>query len=131
MSIGESASEIGKVRGLGPAREGGEHWLSERLTSVALLLLGAWFVASLLFLPNFEQRTLVEWLRNPSGAVPMTLFVITSFWHAVDGLKQVVDDYVTGEANRWFVNTMILFVAVAGASLSLFALATIAFGGAA
>lgn len=131
MSIGESATEIGKVRGLGSAREGGDHWLSERLTSVALLLLGAWFVASLLFLPNFEQRTLVEWLRSPSGAVPMTLFVIVSFWHSVDGLKQVVDDYVDGEANRWFVNTMILFVAVAGASLSLFALGKVAFGGAA
>ena len=131
MSIGESATDIGKVRGLGSAREGGEHWLSERLTSVALLLLGAWFVASLLFLPDFEQRTLVEWLRSPSGAVPMTLFVIVSFWHSVDGLKQVVDDYVDGEANRWFVNTMILFVAVAGASLSLFALGKVAFGGAA
>lgn len=131
MSIGESATPLGKVRGLGSAREGGEHWLSERLTSVALLLLGAWFVASLLFLPNFEQRTLVEWLRSPGGAVPMALFVIVGFWHSVDGLKQVVDDYIDGEASRWFVNTMILFVAVAGVSLSLFALGRIAFGGAA
>ena len=131
MSLGDSASEIGKVRGLGSARAGGVDWLAERLSSVALLLLGAWFVASLLFLPKLDQPTLVEWLHGASGAVPMALFVIVAFWHAVDGLKVVVDDYVEGEVNRWFLNTIILFLAVAGASLCLFALGRIAFGAAA
>jgi succinate dehydrogenase / fumarate reductase membrane anchor subunit len=131
MSLGDSATEIGKVKGLGSAREGGVDWLAERLSSVALLLLGAWLVASLLMLPKLDQRTLFEWLRAPSGAIPMALFVIVSFWHAVDGLKVVVDDYVSGEVNRWVLNTLILFLAVAGASMSLFALARIAFGAAA
>ena len=131
MSLGKSASEVGKVRGLGSARAGGVEWLSERLSSVALLLLGAWFVASLLFLPKLDQRTLAEWLHGPSGAVPMALFVVVSFLHSVHGLKQVVDDYVEGEVNRWFLNTLILFLAVAGASLCLFALGRIAFGAAA
>ena len=130
MSVGESASPIGKVRGLGSAREGGEHWLSERVSSVALLLLGAWFVASLLFLPSLDQRSLAEWLRNPSGAVPMALLVITAFYHGLDGMKVIVDDYVDGEGNRWAVNTFFLFLAVGGASLALFALARIAFGAA-
>ena len=58
----------------------------------------------------------------------MTLFVITSFWHGLDGLKVVVDDYVEGEVNRWFLNTLFLFLAVAGASMALFAIARIAFG---
>ena len=131
MSIGESATPLGKVRGLGSAREGGEHWLSERVTSVALLLLGAWLLASLLFLPSFDQRTLVEWLRAPSGAIPMALLVIVSFWHGLDGMKVIVDDYVDGEVNRWAINTFLLFLAVAGASLALFALGRIAFGAAA
>ncbi|MGN6155619.1 MAG: succinate dehydrogenase, hydrophobic membrane anchor protein [Sphingomicrobium sp.] len=131
MSLGDSASEVGKVRGIGSARSGGVDWLAERLSSVALLLLGTWFVASLLFLPKLDQRTLIEWLRGAGGAVPMALFVVVAFWHAVDGLKQVVDDYVSGEVGRWFVNTIILFFAVAGASLCLFALGKIAFGAAA
>lgn len=129
MSVGDSATPVGKVRGLGPAREGGEHWLSERVSSVALLLLSAWLLASLLFLPSLDQRTLVEWLRGPSGAVPMALFVITAFWHGLDGMKVIVDDYVDDEGNRWAVNTLFLFMAVGGASLALFALARIAFGG--
>lgn len=131
MSLGKSASEVGKVRGLGSAREGGAEWLSERLTSVALLLLCTWLVASLLFLPKLDQRTLAEWLQGASGAVPMALFVIVGFWHAVAGLKVVVDDYVEGEVNRWFLNTIILFLAVAGAALCLFSLGRIAFGAAA
>ena len=131
MSLGKSASEVGKVRGLGSARSGGVDWLAERLSSVALLLLGAWFLASLLFLPALDQRTVAEWLHGASGAVPMALFVVVGFWHAVDGLKVVVDDYVEGEAGRWFLNTIILFLAVAGASLCLFALGRIAFGAAA
>jgi len=131
MSLGDSATPLGKVKGLGSAREGGEHWLTERVTSVALLLLGTWLLASLLFLPKLDQRTLFEWLRSPSGAVPMALFVVTAFRHGVDGLKVAVDDYVENEASRWALNTFFLFLAFAGASLSLFALGRIAFGAAA
>jgi succinate dehydrogenase / fumarate reductase membrane anchor subunit len=128
MSLGDSASEIGKVRGLGSAREGGDDWLAERVTSVALLLLGSWFLASLLFLPALDQRTVVEWLHGPSGAIPMALLVIVAFWHGVDGLKQVTLDYVDSDVSRWVIDTIFFFLAVAGASMALFALARIAFG---
>ena len=131
MILGESATPLGKVERLGSAREGGEHWLAERVTSAALLLLGVWLIASLLFLTSLDQRTLAEWLSLPSGAVPMTLFVVISFVHALDGMKVVVDDYVHDEGNRFAVNTLLLFLAVGGASLALFALGRIAFGGAA
>lgn len=131
MSVGESATPLGKVRGLGSAREGGEHWLAERVTSAALLLLGAWLIASLLFLPSLDRGTVAEWLAAPSGAVPMALFVITSFIHALDGMKVIVDDYIHDEGNRFAVNTLLLFLAVGAASLALFALGRIAFGGAA
>lgn len=131
MSLGDSATPLGKVRGLGSAREGAAAWLSERVSSVALILLGAWFLASLLLLPSLDQRTLAEWLRSPAGAVPMAIFVVVGFWHALGGLKVVVDDYVEGEVNRWVLNTVFLFLAVAGASLALFALGKLAFGAAA
>ena len=57
MSLGDSATPLGKVRGLGSAHEGGEHWLTERVTSIALLLLGTWLIASLLLLPKLDQQT--------------------------------------------------------------------------
>ena len=131
MSVGESATPLGRVRGLGSAHEGGEHWLSERITSIALLLLGSWLIASLLFLPDLDHGTVVEWLRLPSVAVPMALFVIIGFVHGYEGMKVVVDDYVHEEGNRFALNTLLLFLAVGGAALALFALGRIAFGAAA
>jgi succinate dehydrogenase / fumarate reductase membrane anchor subunit len=128
MSLGESATPLGKVRGLGSAHHGGDHWLTERVTSIALLFLGTWLLASLLFLPKLDQRTLIEWLHAPSGAIPMALFVIIGFRHALDGMKVIVDDYVHEEGERFGLNTLLLFLAVGGGAIALFALGRIAFG---
>lgn len=128
MSLGDSASPLGKVRGTGSAHAGGHHWLSERVTSIALLVLGTWLLASLLFLPSLDRRTLIEWLRAPSGAVPMVLFALIAFRHALEGMKVVVDDYVHDEGNRFAVNLLLLFAAVAGGATALWALFTIIFG---
>ena len=128
MSIGESASPLGKVRGLGSAREGGEHWITERVTSIALHLLGVWFVASLLVLPALDRQTIIEWLRAPTGAVPMALLIVVAFRHALDGLKVIVDDYVHEEGSRFGWTTLFLFLAVGGGALALYALGEIVFG---
>jgi succinate dehydrogenase / fumarate reductase membrane anchor subunit len=128
MSLGDSATPLGRVRGLGSAHHGGEHWLTERVTSIALLFLGTWFIASLLLLPKLDQRTLIEWLHAPSGAIPMALLIIVGFRHALDGVKVVVDDYVHEEGSRFAWNTLLLFLAVGGGAIALFALARIAFG---
>ena len=130
MSIGESSTPLGKVRGLGSAREGGEHWLTERVTSIALLLLGTWFIASLLLLPKLDQTTLLEWLHAPSGAIPMALLIIVGFKHALDGMKVFIDDYVHEPGSNFVINTLLLFAAIGGASIALYALAALAFGGA-
>jgi succinate dehydrogenase / fumarate reductase, membrane anchor subunit len=131
VSLGDSSTQLGRVRGLGSAQHGGEHWLAERVTSVALLLLGTWLIASLLFLPALDHGTIREWLRTPLGAVPMALFIVTAFAHGVDGLKVAVDDYVHEAGNNFALNTLLFFLAVGGGALSLFALGKIAFGAAA
>ena len=128
MSIGDSATPLGQVRGSGSAQHGGEHWMRERLTSAASLLLGLWLIISLLLLPSFDRPTLIEWLRQPSGAVPMALLIIVFFDHAADGLKTVVDDYVHDEGNRPLFHGVLTFAAVGTGALALFSLAKIAFG---
>jgi succinate dehydrogenase / fumarate reductase, membrane anchor subunit len=131
VSLGDSSTQLGRVRGLGSAQEGGEHWIAERVSSVALLFLGTWLIASLLFLPALDHGTIREWLRTPLGAVPMALFIVTAFAHGVDGLKVAVDDYVHDAGNNFALNTLLFFLAVGGGALSLFALGKIAFGAAA
>jgi succinate dehydrogenase / fumarate reductase, membrane anchor subunit len=130
MSAGKSATPLGKVRGLGSARHGGEHWVEERFISVALVLLSLWLIFSLVMLPALDRDSVVEWLRAPAGAVPMALFVITAFKHGLDGVKVLIDDYVHDEGNRVGSYMIVKMLALAGAALSLFALAKIAFGAA-
>jgi succinate dehydrogenase / fumarate reductase membrane anchor subunit len=128
MSLGDSSTPLGTARGLGSAREGGEQWLTERVTSIALLLLGSWLVASLLLLPKLDQRTLIEWLHAPSAAIPMALLIVVGFKHALDGMKVFIDDYVHEPGNNFVANTLLLFFAVGGGAIALYALARIAFG---
>ena len=128
MSQGKSATPLGQVRGLGAARSGAGHWLDERVTSIALVLLSIWFVASMVWLPSLDQKTLVEWLHGASGAVPMALFVIVSFVHAVEGTKSWIDDYVHDDGNRVAAHIVLTFAAIGAAAFALFALAKIAFG---
>jgi succinate dehydrogenase / fumarate reductase membrane anchor subunit len=71
---------------------------------------------------------LIEWLHAPSGAIPMALLIVIGCRHALDGMKVVVDDYVHEPGNNFVLNTILLFLAVGGAALALFALARIAFG---
>ncbi len=130
MSTGKSVSPLGQVRGLGAAGNVGGHWIEERFTSVVLVLLSLWLLFSLMMLPAHDRAILVEWLRAPAGAVPMALFVVAAFKHGLDGTKVVVDDYVHAEGNRVATHFVLTMLAIAGAALSLFALAKIAFGAA-
>ena len=128
MSQGESATPLGKVRGLGSAREGGHHWLEERFTSIALLLLSFWLLFSLFLLPDLSLVIIKEWLGSAWGAIPMALLVITAFKHGLDGLKVAVDDYVHDEGTRIGLHYFLAMAAIGGASVALFALARIVFG---
>ncbi|HYE27066.1 MAG TPA: succinate dehydrogenase, hydrophobic membrane anchor protein [Allosphingosinicella sp.] len=117
---------LARVRGLGSAREGAEHWWHERLSSVALLLLCVWLAVSLLRLPALDHRGVTEWLKDPRAAVPMLLLVAASFWHLHMGLKVIVEDYVHDEGNRFLCVLLLAFAAVLGAAFGLFAVLRIA-----
>ena len=122
---------LGRVRGLGAAGEGAEHWWHERLSSIAALLLYVWLLVSLLRLPALDAGTLAEWLSQPLAAVPMLLLVYTTFWHAKMGLQVVVEDYVHEEGGKFFWIVLINFAAILGGMLGLFAVLKIALGGSA
>jgi succinate dehydrogenase / fumarate reductase, membrane anchor subunit len=130
MTAGESATPLGKVRGLGASGEGGHHWLEERFTSVALVVLTLWLIFSIIMLPALDYGTLKEWLGSAWGAIPMTLLIVTAFKHGLDGLKVAVDDYVHDNGNRIAVHFALNMLAIAGAAICLFALAKIVFGAA-
>jgi succinate dehydrogenase / fumarate reductase membrane anchor subunit len=123
-------SPIGRVLGLGAAREGVSHWWSQRVTSVALLLLGLWFVSALLRMPTFSYEFVVAWIAVPLNAVLLLLLAGTLIYHSLLGVQVVVEDYVHHHGLKVATMMLLTFAHVAVAALAIFAVLRIAFGGA-
>ena len=87
-----------QVRHLGSARSGMREWRLQRLTALALLPLGLYFVASILWLATSDRVTAVDWLASPVPALLVILFVLAGFAHALIGLNSVLLDYVHSRA---------------------------------
>jgi succinate dehydrogenase / fumarate reductase membrane anchor subunit len=122
-------SPLGRVLGLGSAKEGVQHWWLQRLTSIALVPLAAWFVVSLLSLPSLDHTTVVAWMAQSWTALLLILFVLVATWHSQLGLRVVIEDYVHGGAKTLMLVILSFahtFIAAAG----VFAILKVAFGGA-
>jgi succinate dehydrogenase / fumarate reductase membrane anchor subunit len=87
-------SELGRVRGLGPARAGSGHWWVVRLTSLALVPLSLWFIAAVIRHEGATRAEMVKWLRGPVPFVLLLCLIIATFWHMELGLRVVIEDYV-------------------------------------
>ena len=124
-----AGSPIGRVRGLGSSKRGALNWYHERLSSVATLLLFVWFIVSLIRLPSLSHASVTEWLASPLSAVPMVLLISTTFWHAKDGLRVIVEDYVHDEGGKFFWLTVLNLLFVLGGGLAIFSVLKIAFSG--
>jgi succinate dehydrogenase / fumarate reductase membrane anchor subunit len=124
-------SPIGRVLGLGAAKEGASHWWSQRVTSVALLLLTIWFVVALLRLPDFAHATLVAWIAAPVNTVLLLLLTVTGIYHSQLGVQVVIEDYVMHHGLKVASLLLIDFIHVALGVLGVYSILRIGFGAAA
>ena len=122
-------SPIGRVLELGAAKEGVSHWWSQRVTSVALLLLGLWFVASLLRMPGFGYEVIITWIAVPFNSVLLLLLIASLVYHSQLGVQVVVEDYVHHHGLKIATMMLLTFAHVAVAALAIFAVLRIAFSG--
>lgn len=93
-------SPLGRVRGLGAAKDGVHHWWVQRVTAVALVPLTLWFVASLLVLTGASHGEVALWAARPHNAVLLLALIGATFWHGALGLQVVIEDYIHGEGTR-------------------------------
>lgn len=87
-------SPLGRVLGLGSAKDGTDHWLAQRISAVALVLLGLWFVVSLAVLGTVRYGNIVAFLGKPLNGVLMALLCVTLAYHSYLGVQVVIEDYV-------------------------------------
>ena len=121
-------SPLGRVLGAGSARGGSAHWVAQRVTGVALVLLGSWFVLALACQGGASHEQVTEWLRSPASSVLMLLLVVVAAWHASLGLQVVVEDYVPSRGARTALLIAIKFSLVVAAVMGVLAVLRIAFG---
>ncbi len=118
---------LGTSRGLGSAKDGTHHWWMQRVTAVALILLGAWFVVSVLQFVGEDRGTVVAWLQSPINATLMVLLLVATFHHAQLGLQVVIEDYVHGEGVKIAAILAVKGVALLLGGIAVFSVLKIAF----
>lgn len=114
-------SELGRVRGLGSAKEGVGHWWAQRVTALALVPLALWFVASVVSLVGADHAAVVDWIGSPVPAVLLVLLIVATFHHAQLGLQVVIEDYVHAEGMKVALILLVKGAAALLGVVSLFA----------
>lgn len=87
-------SPLGKVLGLGTAKDGTSHWWGQRVSAVALLILGLWFAWMLATTPDFSHAVVVAEIGRPINSILLLLLSVTLAYHSYLGVQVVIEDYV-------------------------------------
>jgi len=85
---------------------GSGHFVAQRASAVALLVLVLWGVYSAVNLATFDYETTVGWLRAPLNAALTALLIAFGAFHMQLGVQTVIEDYI----ERPFTLGLLLFL---------------------
>lgn len=122
-------SHLGRARGLGSAHEGLHHWWAQRMTALALIPLGLWFVASVICLAGADYAAISQWLSAPFTVGALSLTILAVFYHAVLGIQIVIEDYIHTKAVKMTLLILLQFGGFVFAAAAIVSLLMIAFAG--
>ncbi len=85
---------LGSVLGLGSAREGTAHFWGQRLSGMALAVLGLWFMWGLAAMPGFSHAQVIVAIGQPINGIFLLLLCGAMAYHSNLGVQVVIEDYV-------------------------------------
>jgi succinate dehydrogenase / fumarate reductase membrane anchor subunit len=121
---------LSQARGLGSAHHGAGHWITQRVSAIALVPLTLWGAFGVLRLAAGDYGAAIAWVSEPVNAVLMALLIAVSFWHMQLGLRVVIEDYVHTKLGKLSLLVLNLFVCVLFGALAIFSILKVALGGA-
>ena len=121
-------SPLGRVTGLGSAKDGTSHWWAQRLTAVALVPLAGWMVIAALAQPSLDYATVHAWLARPLDAFLAALCVAVLAYHSLLGTTVIVEDYVHGRAAKLLTLIALRFAHVLVGAAGVFAILRLSMG---
>jgi succinate dehydrogenase / fumarate reductase membrane anchor subunit len=127
MAVGRMSTPLARVRGLGAARAGTEHFWHQRLTAVANVPLTIAFVFILIALLRRNHAAVVQILGSPLVAVILLLLILSITTHMRLGMQVIIEDYVHEERTKLVLLMVNTFFAIVVALASAFALLMLSF----
>ena len=127
MAVGKMSTPLARVRGLGAARSGTQHFWRQRLTAVANIPLTIAFILIVIALLGRNHAAVVQILGSPLVAVIMLLFILSVTMHMRIGMQVIIEDYVHDERAKLVLLMGNTFFTIAVALASAFAILTLSF----
>jgi len=120
---------LGKVRGLGSAKSGTEHFWHQRMTAIANIPLLIFLVFFCVAMVGADRAEMADAVSNPLVALMLVFTIISVTWHMRLGMQVIIEDYVHGEGSKLICLLGNTFFSLAVALTGLFAVLKISFGG--
>lgn len=117
-----------RVLGLGSVTDAVKHWWAQRLSAVALALLGLWLVFAFLAFPDLRYATVVGWMQEPLASILMILTLVTLGYHSQLGVQAVIEDYVHAAVLNGLALVLTTFAHIGVVVAGIFAVLKVAFG---
>ncbi|MDP2803447.1 MAG: succinate dehydrogenase, hydrophobic membrane anchor protein [Phreatobacter sp.] len=119
---------LGRVRGLGSARSGTEHFWMQRVTAVANVPLSLFVIGLIITTAGSNYAAVKATLGSPLVAIPLILFVVSATWHMRLGMQMIIEDYVPAEGSKVVLLLANTFFSVAVGMGCVFAILKLSFG---
>ena len=98
--MSDMRTPLNKVRGLGSAKEGTDHFWRQRVTALANIPLTLFLVLTIIALAGKDHASVAAWLGSPLAAIAMMALVISGAIHMRLGMQVIIEDYVHGEGAK-------------------------------
>ena len=127
MSQSSMRTPLGKVRGLGSAKEGANHFIRQRVTAIANVVLVPLVLFLLIKATRGGYESAAQFVSNPIFAVILILAAGAAFYHMRLGMQVIIEDYVHDETAKLVLLMANTFFAVAVGLASAFAILMLSF----
>jgi succinate dehydrogenase / fumarate reductase membrane anchor subunit len=117
-----------RVRGLGTAHSGTEHFWMQRLTGIANLPLLTTFLVVIVSLVGASQASVIATLSNPFVAMILLAALISVLIHMRIGMQVIIEDYVHTELRKVVLLMANTFFTLAVGIAAAYAILKINFG---